>query len=454
MRSASMLLAALAAGLGQAQYLVNEVSFGMDSKYVFHDVNPHSPFRPANFPRISRDESPGTIPHYHVTGSPNRPDVLSNKVILTPMGVGHQRASIWGERPLERSSWVADVDFRANGPERAGGNLNIWLTKEGRTTVRENSVYTVGRFEGLVLVIDQYGGSGGMLRGFLNDGTTDYAHQTNIDALAFGHCQIAYRNLGRPSQVKIQHTGSTFKVDVDGHACFESDRIKIPTGYNFGITAATPENPDSFEVFKLLVLSEDTDSRHQQQQQNDNNGQQQQQQQKWEPPTGDNPEEVFKQNIPDEKAELFQSTREQFADLHNRMQSTYHQLAAVYRAVTAHHAVDEQRHKEVQEMVHNIRTDLKRLDKLDKVDGLQRTIAELQREVTSLRDQLDRRISSHETSFRSTLSDHHRLLSERVADSIPGHGRLIFVVVGTQVLLAVVYVLYKRRKMASPKKYL
>lgn len=32
MRTSSMLLAALAAGLGQAQYLVNELSFGIDSK--------------------------------------------------------------------------------------------------------------------------------------------------------------------------------------------------------------------------------------------------------------------------------------------------------------------------------------------------------------------------------------------------------------------------------------
>ncbi|KAK8144131.1 hypothetical protein G3M48_006263 [Beauveria asiatica] len=434
MRTATVILGALAAGLGQAQYLINELSFGINSK-------------------ISHDESPGTIPHYHVNGQPNRPDVLSNRVMLTPMGIGNQRASIWGERTLQRSDWVADIDFRANGPERASGNLNIWLAKDGRTTVQENSVYTVGRFEGLVLVIDQHGGSGGMLRGFLNDGSKDYAHQGNIDALAFGHCQIAYRNLGRPSQIKIHHANGNFKVDIDGRKCFESDKIVIPQGYTFGVTAATPENPDSFEVFKLTVMSETIDPRHSQQQQGQGNiiNNNQNSNQQAAPGGYENPADAFKKIIPDESADAFQTSARQFADLHNRLQSTYHQLAAVYRSVTEHHTVDEQRHREVQDMVRNIRADLQRLDK---VDSLQRTVEALQRDVTGLRDALDRRISSHETSFRGALTDHHRLLSERMVDSIPGHGKLIFIIVGTQVVLAGIYILYKRRKMAGPKKYL
>ncbi|EGX96931.1 lectin family integral membrane protein, putative [Cordyceps militaris CM01] len=432
MRTVSMVLAALAAGLGQAQFLINELSFGIDSK-------------------LSHDESPGTIPHYHVNGQPNRPDVLSNKVILTPMGLGNQRASIWGERTLQRDDWVADIDVRANGPERASGNLNIWLAKDGRAAVQENSVYTVGRFEGLVLVIDQYGGSGGMLRGFLNDGTKDFARQTNLDSLAFGHCQISYRNHGRPSQIKVHHSGGNFKVEFDGRKCFESSKIAIPQGYTFGITAATPENPDSFEIFKLVVMSETVDPRHAQNQQQQGGNNNQNSNQQAEPGGFDNPEDAFRKAIPDESAEVFQTSTRQFADLHNRLQSTYHQLAAVYRSVTAHHAVDEQRHREVQDMVSNIRADLKRLDK---VDSLQRTVESLQRDVASLRDALDRRISSHENTFRGALTDHHRLLSERMMDSIPGHGKLIFILVGTQVVLAGVYIVYKRRKMASPKKYL
>jgi hypothetical protein len=51
------------------------------------------------------------------------------------------------------------VDFRATGPERGGGNLQIWYTKNGQADVGTSSIYTVGKFDGLVLVIDQYVGS-------------------------------------------------------------------------------------------------------------------------------------------------------------------------------------------------------------------------------------------------------------------------------------------------------
>lgn len=51
------------------------------------------------------------------------------------------------------------MDFRATGPERAGGNLQMWYVKDGQNVVGTSSIYTVGRFDGLVLVVDQYAGS-------------------------------------------------------------------------------------------------------------------------------------------------------------------------------------------------------------------------------------------------------------------------------------------------------
>lgn len=96
---------------------------------------------------------------------------------------------------------------------------------------------------------------GGSIRGFLNDGTTDYKAHRNVDSLAFGHCDYAYRNLGRPSVVKLKHTNSIFEVTVDDKVCFSTSKVALPAGNTFGINAATPENPDSFEVFKFVLES-------------------------------------------------------------------------------------------------------------------------------------------------------------------------------------------------------
>ena len=92
-------------------------------------------------------------------GKPSPPEILSNKIVLTPPAPGNERGAIWAEKPLLHSNWAVDVDFRATGPERGGGNLQIWYAKNGREEVGTSSVYTVGRFDGLVLIIDQYAGS-------------------------------------------------------------------------------------------------------------------------------------------------------------------------------------------------------------------------------------------------------------------------------------------------------
>ena len=56
-----------------------------------------------------------------------------------------------------QSEWIANFDFRATGPEYGGGNLQIWYTREGEAGIGSSSVYTVGKFEGLAIVIDMYG---------------------------------------------------------------------------------------------------------------------------------------------------------------------------------------------------------------------------------------------------------------------------------------------------------
>jgi len=87
------------------------------------------------------------------------------------------------------------------------------------------SVYTVDKFDGLVLQIDQYGGSGGKIRGFLNDGTTGYRNHHAVDSLAFGHCDYAYRNLGRMSKITLKQDHGGFQVFVDDKTCFSSSDV-------------------------------------------------------------------------------------------------------------------------------------------------------------------------------------------------------------------------------------
>ncbi|GKT53147.1 legume-like lectin family protein [Colletotrichum tofieldiae] len=380
----------LGASLTQAQYLINELSFGYTGS-----ISPNND---------------GHVPNFVLQGQPNQPEILSNKVILTPVAPGNQRGSIWSTQKVMHSNFIADIDFRANGPERAGGNLNIWLTNGGSADVGMSSAYTAPRFDGLVLVIDGHGGTGGMVRGFLNDRSTDYKAQSDISALAFGHCQYHYRNLGRPSQIKLRQTDRVFKVEIDGRLCFETDKVKIPPGYTFGITAASADNPDS-----------------------------------------GNADPIDLNAIPDANADTITSSRAQFADLHNRLQSVNHQIGTVFRSVNQHGQQAENRHAETSQILDSLRQELRKLEKINDLEG---RINGLEREIRAMRTDLNLQMKNTEHSLKGYMSDHHATLSSNIVKAAPGHGKLIVVIVGSQVVLVVGYLLYKRRKNSMPKKYL
>ncbi|KAL2202586.1 concanavalin A-like lectin/glucanase [Sarocladium strictum] len=429
-----------AAGAVDAQVLINELSFGHSGR-----MNP---------------SGGSNIPNFAVSGDPQQPQVLSNKLVLTPIAPGNQRGSLWSDSLLTQVLWTADVEFRATGPERGGGNLNIWLARNGDREVGSSSIYTARKFDGLALVIDTHGGSGGMIRGFLNDGNIDYSQHHSVDELAFGHCLYSYRNLGRPTQIKMRQTRDNFRVEVDNKLCFETDSFSLPPGNKFGITAATPEdNPDSFEIFKLTVLSEgagsytggsNTDNSNSNNNDNYDSARADAGRAKQRAePVADN--ELFEDPIPDEDADVFSTSKTQFRDLHNRMQATNHQISALFRTISKFQNAQAKNHESLIDLVNSLND---RLASLDKLGDLSQRVTDIEKEMRSMRNDLGRKIQANERNFKGMLGDHHATLSQTLIDSMPGHKRLFAVVVGTQVLVAVAYVLYKRRKANMPKKYL
>ncbi|KAI0532130.1 legume-like lectin family protein [Xylaria digitata] len=432
----------IAVSTAQAQFLVGELSFGYTGR-----IN---------------DRGEASVPGFSIQGTPNVPEILSNKLILTPPVPGNARGAAWGDQPNQYREWVADVDFRANGGERGSGNLNIWLARRGSQEIGSSSIYTVGRFDGLALVIDQHGGSAGMIRGFLNDGTIDFKSHHSVDSLAFGHCYYAYRNLGRPSQIKLRQTAQAFRVEIDNRLCFESDQITIPPGYQFGITAASADNPDSFEIFKLVVMTENLAAKSQgtpptQQQQNDGQNQAKAQtsygrnNQNTDNPTSD---DTFDDSILDTSADSITSSKAQFADLHNRLQSVNHHLSTIFRQGAGMNNMNEKRHEETSQMINDLKQSLSKLDKLDKLEWLSSEVTKMQRDIQNIKTDLNNRISQSENNLKRAISSNHGTMLEHVVtQATPRHGKLIFIIIGSQIVLVAGYIYYERKK-TLPKKYL
>ena len=360
----------LLAGTAFAQRVVDELSFGQKE--------PISPNGRA-------------VPGWSVTSSAHHVQILSDRIVLTPPTPGNARGALWNDKPINAESWSAELQFRASGQEGGNGNLQFWFVKD-KSQINLDSVYSVRAFDGLVLVIDQYGGRGGVVRGFLNDGTQTFSSHGALGSLAFGHCDYSYRNLGRPSKVTItSQNGLT--VRVDDRECFSSNQISLPSGYYFGLTAASGDTPDSFEIHKVLV-STGLPTNYQnaikgppppQQQAPPSRQQQAPQLQRLEKLPG------APEAVPDSMADEVKGTEAQFADLHNRLQGLTHQVANIFGEFEQLGRKLDERHTQLLGGMPNVPHD--KIDTLGRrLETIERNLEQVKRDVEGkdYREHLDK----------------------------------------------------------------
>jgi mannose-binding lectin 1 len=268
--------------------------------------------------------------------------------------------------------------------------------------------------------------------------------------------------LGRPSRIAIKQSPSTFRVDVDGKLCFESDKVRLPLGYNFGITAASAENPDSFEVFKFVVTTEshtpdmadpNPPAAQQAGQQfaavgNEQAGQAQAPVANQSPndgtiPSFSDPPEVPASTIIDSAA--------QFADLHNRLQAMMKHISALNRDISHFQASSTSRSSKLDEQISSLQREVAGLSLLKSMDKKLDEIRQDVRQTKSdLHNALDRKVEGIRQEVRST----HNTMLGRMEERAVGVLGYVLVVVGSQALTVVAYLVYKRRKNGGSKKYL
>jgi len=311
--------------------------------------------------RISPDNN--HIPSWQLSGEGHHPQILSDRIILTPPAPGHARGALWTDHVNNDEGWHVDIVFRASGQDRGTGNFQIWYIKDGQSVAGSNSVYTVPHFQGLVLTVDQHGGKGGMLRGFLNDGNTNYKDHHMVDSLAFGSCDFNYRNLGKSSKITVEQNGSGLHVKIDDQSCFSSDKITLPTGYHFGLTAATSDNPDSFEVNSFIkrrtIISHPSSFSGGSEQHHLPNA----------------PEQLA-----DRDAESIKLQAEQFADIHNRVQSMSHQINDMFvEFEKIHQLLEKTQEKIIEKIPRSNEESLSALSR--RLDNIERQLTTVQKDV-------------------------------------------------------------------------
>lgn len=412
------LLLSFVASLALAQSLIEDLSFGHKQ-----------PISPNAY----------SIPGWSILGEGHVPQIFSDKVMMTPPAGGNKRGALWSENQNKVDEWTVDLDFRAGGQDRGGGNLQLWYVKDGSRQVSTGSLYTTRKFEGLAIVVDAVGGVQ-KIRGFLNDGNTDFKSHHTVESLAFGHCDYTYRNLGRPSKLQLKYGSSGLAVTIDGSPCFSTPQIALPTDYSFGLTAASSDPPDSFEVFRFEVNKGVSTPGLSQQSGSSNIN------------TGSNTGSRSITNDNNANANAAETTRFMtlhFNDLHDRVQA----LAKSVDSLSLELQISRATQKEILELLRSSNVQGNIDSKLNNVDRL---VTEMSRDLKSTDHKMEyARLNQQIEKTHQGITTHvPGVLKDYVQNHTPRIGFIAFSFMAFQSCCLAVLLFQKYRKSTMPKKFL
>jgi len=168
----------------------------------------------------------------------------------------------------------------------------------------------------------------------------------------------------------------------------------MPSGYHFGITAASAETADSFEANKLRAFTAQSIAREEPE--------------RAQPPPAEQPNNNAG-SPQDSPASAIVDHTAQFEDLHNRLQIMAHQLDNLFREVKGLADKSESRHQELSRNVMSA-------DRLNSVDqrlqGIEKTVRDYQGQFSSLQSVLRDSHSSLAESLPKHMGDSTRIHSQ------------------------------------------
>lgn len=170
--------------------------------------------------------------------------------------------SVWSKTRMMHADWHMQIKVRITGDRQGGEGLAIWYVKD----MGEGPVFGApDRWTGLGVILDTFDddghGNNPAIMGVLNDGSMSYSAKTDGEGQYFGGCLRNVKNLNQPLYLRVTYMHGNLKVELDDSKdgqefvnCFEKNLgSKLPPGYHFGISGATNALPDSLEVLDMRI---------------------------------------------------------------------------------------------------------------------------------------------------------------------------------------------------------
>lgn len=199
--------------------------------------------------------------------------ITSNYVRLTADKQG-SKGYLWNSVPVELRSWEMHVHFKVSGNHKkdmCGDGFALWYTRD---RMKPGDVFgNEDPFVGLGIFVDTYSNHNGphnhahpYISAMVSNGTLRYDHDMDGTHTELAGCEAQFRNKDYDTflLVRFENRKLTVKVDVDDQRgwrpCFEVEGVHLPTGFFFGISAATGDLVDNHDVigvktYELPIIS-------------------------------------------------------------------------------------------------------------------------------------------------------------------------------------------------------
>lgn len=170
-------------------------------------------------------------------------------------------------------NWELHVHFKIHGSGRDlfGDGIAVWYARD---RMQLGPVFgSKDYFHGLAILLDTYANQNGphghghpYVSAMINNGSLHYDHDRDGTHTELSGCEAKIRSNPYETHVAIRYENKKLSVstDVDGKngwkPCFTVDGVRLPTGYFFGLSAATGDLADNHDIIsmKLYDLGGDT----------------------------------------------------------------------------------------------------------------------------------------------------------------------------------------------------
>uniref|UniRef100_A0A6A7FUG1 VIP36-like protein n=3 Tax=Hirondellea gigas TaxID=1518452 RepID=A0A6A7FUG1_9CRUS len=201
-----------------------------------------------------------SVPYWDFLGSTM---VTANYIRLTG-DIQSLKGALWNKVPCRVRYWEVQIQFKVHGrgKELFGDGFAFWYVKD---PMQSGHVFgSKDYFTGLVIVADTYSNHNSAhkhghpyVSAMINNGTQHYDHDRDGTHTQLGGCQSKFRNLDHDTHISIKYIKDTLTVSTSIEntrvfkECFTVKGVQLPTGYYFGVSAATGDLADNHDIVSI-----------------------------------------------------------------------------------------------------------------------------------------------------------------------------------------------------------